>query len=89
MLLRIVGRFSCFALQKAWTAELKEALDELATDEDDTVQEVSNLKPTIILISFELEITFLGFISARQKYDRRIFIFFILQCSENQLTYFF
>lgn len=42
MLLRIVGRFSCFALQKAWTNELKEALGELATDEDDTVQEVSH-----------------------------------------------
>lgn len=41
MLLRIVGRFSCFALQNAWTMELKEALEALTTDNDDTVQEAS------------------------------------------------
>lgn len=44
MLLRIVGRFSCFALQNSWTPELKEALVALATDEDDTVQKVSDLE---------------------------------------------
>lgn len=41
MLLRIVGRFSCFALQNAWTPQLKEALDALVTDEDETVREVN------------------------------------------------
>lgn len=41
MCLRVAGRFSCFALQKVWTPEIKAALETLATDDDDeTVQEV-------------------------------------------------
>lgn len=44
MLLRIVGRFSCFALQKAWTLEMRQSLESLATDDNDNVRDVSKTK---------------------------------------------
>lgn len=39
-LLRIVGRFSCFALQNAWCAEFQETLEALVEDDDRKVREV-------------------------------------------------
>lgn len=86
MLMRIVGRFSCYALQNAWTPELKEALDALATDRDETVQKVSH-RNILERARIELNLSIhplLCLISARQRYNRGIFPFFVLQCSTNR-----
>lgn len=40
MLLRIIGRFSCYALQNVWSKEMKESLEALANDVDENVQQV-------------------------------------------------
>lgn len=41
MLLRIIGRFCCSSLQKAWTVEFKETLEGLADEDHETVREVN------------------------------------------------
>lgn len=40
MLVRILGRFSCSALQTKWTAELWVALEALLTDTDEQIKKV-------------------------------------------------
>lgn len=41
MLLRIIGRFCCSSLQKAWTVDFKETLEGLANEDNETVSGVS------------------------------------------------
>lgn len=41
MLLRIIGRFCCSSLQKAWTVEFKETLEGLADEDNETVRDVN------------------------------------------------
>lgn len=40
MLLRMVGRFSCCALQAVWTTEMRETLEGLAYDSNESVRNV-------------------------------------------------
>lgn len=41
MLLRMAGRFSCYALQNVWTTDMKETLEALAYDSNESVRNVS------------------------------------------------
>lgn len=41
MLIRLLGRFSCYALQKKWTMEMREAMESLLTDPDEQTHKVS------------------------------------------------
>lgn len=40
MLLRMTGRFSCYALQNVWTIDMKETLEALAYDSNEVVRNV-------------------------------------------------
>lgn len=41
MLLRLLGRFSCYALQRKWNPEMREALGDLVADSDELTRKVS------------------------------------------------
>lgn len=43
MLLRLLGRFSCYALQTKWTMEMREAVEALLTDPDEQTRKVSTM----------------------------------------------
>lgn len=43
MLLRLLGRFSCYALQTKWTMETREAVEALLTDPDEQTRKVSKI----------------------------------------------
>lgn len=41
MLLRLLGRFSCFTLQTRWTGEMGKAMEGLLNDSDEQTRKVS------------------------------------------------
>lgn len=43
MLLRLLGRFSCYTLQTRWTTEMGVAMEALLTDQDEQTRKVSRL----------------------------------------------
>lgn len=47
-LLKIISRFSCFALQKAWTRDLKLTLEGLLDDGNPKVKDVCFVNESII-----------------------------------------
>lgn len=48
MLLRIIGRYSCVALQSAWTSDIRCALEALSNDKDSIVRDVSETQSSKI-----------------------------------------
>lgn len=42
MLLRLLGRFSCYTLQTQWTKEMGVAMEGLLTDQDEQTRKVSD-----------------------------------------------
>lgn len=53
MLLRIIGRFCCSSLQKAWTVEFKETLEGLADEDNEIVRDVSNYTLSLRFFKFQ------------------------------------
>lgn len=41
MFLRVIGRYSCSALQNVWTSDIRNALEAMTTDKNAGVREVS------------------------------------------------
>lgn len=65
MLLRVIGRFSCVALQNAWTHDFREGLESLLKDESAVIQDVRNLLLFVVGAS-------------QRRYNNSIF--FITEC---------
>lgn len=42
-LLRLLGRFCCVSLEKNWSSKLKNQIEDLLHDEDETIQNVRKL----------------------------------------------